>query len=81
MMYLAEITHLAEQGVREVNLLGQNVNAYLGVMEDGDSADFPLLLHYVAAIPGIDRIRFTTSHPLEFSDALIDGICGNTTIS
>ncbi|MCX7086786.1 MAG: tRNA (N6-isopentenyl adenosine(37)-C2)-methylthiotransferase MiaB [Methylococcales bacterium] len=69
---LAEITVLAEQGVREVNLLGQNVNAYLGVMEDGDIADFPLLLHYVAAINGIDRIRFTTSHPLEFSDALID---------
>lgn len=69
---LQEITVLAAQGVREVNLLGQNVNAYRGLMEDGDSADFALLLHYVAAIDGIDRIRFTTSHPVEFTDALID---------
>lgn len=69
---IAEITHLAEQGVREINLLGQNVNAYRGLMDDGDSADFALLLHYVAAIEGIDRIRFTTSHPVEFTDELID---------
>jgi tRNA-2-methylthio-N6-dimethylallyladenosine synthase len=69
---IAEITTLAKQGVREVNLLGQNVNAYRGEMEDGDIADFSLLLHYVAAIDGIDRIRFTTSHPVEFTDSLIE---------
>ncbi len=68
---LAEVAGLAEQGVREVNLLGQNVNAYQGVMEDGELADLALLIEYVAAIDGIDRIRFTTSHPLEFSDRLI----------
>ncbi len=68
---LAEISSLASQGVREVNLLGQNVNAYAGDMADGDTADFALLLHYVAAIDGIDRIRYTTSHPKEFSDSLI----------
>ena len=67
-----EITSLAKQGVREINLLGQNVNAYRGVMEDGDIADFALLLHYVAAIDGIDRLRFTTSHPVEFTDSLIE---------
>ncbi len=69
---IAEITHLAKQGVREINLLGQNVNAYQGSMEDGETADFALLLHYVAAIEGIDRIRFTTSHPVEFTDDLIE---------
>jgi len=69
---ITEITTLAKQGVREVNLLGQNVNAYRGVMEDGDIADFALLLHYVAAVEGIGRIRFTTSHPIEFTDSLID---------
>lgn len=69
---LAEITSLAKQGVREVNLLGQNVNAYRGLMDDGDIADFALLLHYVAAIEGIGRIRFTTSHPVEFTDSLIE---------
>jgi tRNA-2-methylthio-N6-dimethylallyladenosine synthase len=69
---LAEVTALAQQGVREVNLLGQNVNAYRGLMEDGESADLALLIHYVAAVEGIDRIRFTTSHPVEFSDRLID---------
>ena len=67
-----EITVLAGQGVREVNLLGQNVNAYCGEMDDGEIADFALLLHYVAAIEGIDRIRFTTSHPVEFTDDLIE---------
>jgi len=68
---IAEISSLARQGVREVNLLGQNVNAYRGDMSDGDVADFALLLHYVAAVDGIDRIRYTTSHPKEFSDSLI----------
>jgi len=69
---LAEIVQLAAQGVREVNLLGQNVNAYRGRMHDGEVADLALLIRYVAAIEGIDRIRYTTSHPVEFSDALID---------
>ncbi len=68
---LAEIAGLAAQGVREVNLLGQNVNAYRGAMHDGGIADLALLIHYVAAIDGIDRIRFTTSHPQEMSDSLI----------
>ncbi len=69
---LAEIRVLAKQGVREINLLGQNVNAYRGEMEDGEIADFALLLHAVAAIEGIDRLRFTTSHPMEFTDELIE---------
>lgn len=69
---IAEVAALAEQGVREVNLLGQNVNAYRGEMHDGEIADLALLIHYVAAIDGIDRIRFTTSHPVEFSDSLIE---------
>jgi tRNA-2-methylthio-N6-dimethylallyladenosine synthase len=69
---IAEVTALAAQGVREINLLGQNVNAYRGEMDDGDIADFALLLHYVAAVDGIDRIRFTTSHPVEFTDSLIE---------
>ncbi len=68
---LAEVASLAGQGVREVNLLGQNVNAYRGLMDDGSTADLALLIQYVAAIDGIDRIRFTTSHPMEFSDSLI----------
>ncbi len=68
---LAEIVGLAEQGVREVNLLGQNVNAYRGLMDDGEIADLALLIHYVAQIEGIDRIRFTTSHPVEMNDDLI----------
>ena len=68
---IAEIADLAEQGVREVTLLGQNVNAYRGVMFDGDNADLALLIEYVAAIDGIDRIRYTTSHPIELSDSLI----------
>ena len=68
---LAEVSGLAKQGVREINLLGQNVNAYNGVMHDGEEADLALLIHYVAAIDGIDRIRFTTSHPMAFSDSLI----------
>lgn len=68
---IAEVYQLAEQGVREVTLLGQNVNAYLGKMHDGSEADFALLIRYVAEIDGIDRIRYTTSHPLEFTDNLI----------
>ncbi|MCK5898666.1 MAG: tRNA (N6-isopentenyl adenosine(37)-C2)-methylthiotransferase MiaB [Methylococcales bacterium] len=67
-----EIIALAKQGVREINLLGQNVNAYCGEMEDGALASFALLLHCVASIGGIDRLRFTTSHPLEFTDDLIE---------
>jgi len=68
---LAEVATLAEQGVREVNLLGQNVNAYRGLMDDGETADLAILIHYVAAIDGIDRIRYTTSHPVEMNDGLI----------
>jgi tRNA-2-methylthio-N6-dimethylallyladenosine synthase len=73
---IAEVAGLAAQGVREVNLLGQNVNAYRGVMDESvageaEEADLALLINYIAAIEGIDRIRFTTSHPLEFSDRLI----------
>lgn len=69
---MAEILHLAQQGVREVNLLGQNVNAYRGAAADGTVVDLAELITYVAAIDGIDRIRFTTSHPVEFTDALIE---------
>lgn len=69
---LKEVAHLANQGVREVNLLGQNVNAYRGDGLDGNVVDLAELITYVAAIDGIDRIRFTTSHPVEFSDSLID---------
>lgn len=68
---IAEVVRLAEQGVKEVNLLGQNVNSYLGPMHDGAIADLATLIHYVAAIDGIERIHFTTSHPVEFNDALI----------
>ena len=68
---IQEIAQLAEQGVREVNLLGQNVNAYRDPMHDGSIADLATLIYYVDAIEGIDRIRFTTSHPVEFTDSLI----------
>ncbi len=68
---LAEVAHLASQGVREVNLLGQNVNAFRGEMPDGHICDLAELITYVAKIDGIDRIRYTTSHPVEFSDSLI----------
>ena len=68
---IAEVVALAGQGVREIHLLGQNVNAYRGQMHDGEIADLALLIHYVAAVDGVDRIRFTTSHPVEFSDSLI----------
>ena len=69
---LAEVVSLAEQGVREVTLLGQNVNAYRGLRHDGSVADLAELIRYVAEIDGIGRIRFTTSHPVEFTDRLID---------
>ena len=69
---LTEVADLSEQGVKEVILLGQNVNAYRGKMADGAIADFALLLEYVAEIPGIGRIRYTTSHPKEFTQRLID---------
>ncbi|AMP91029.1 tRNA (N6-isopentenyl adenosine(37)-C2)-methylthiotransferase MiaB [Legionella pneumophila] len=69
---LAECYQLATQGVREINLLGQNVNDYRGIMDNGDIADLALLIHYIAAIDGIGRIRFTTSHPLAFSENLIN---------
>jgi tRNA-2-methylthio-N6-dimethylallyladenosine synthase len=70
---LTEVAGLADQGVKEVTLLGQNVNAYRGRMGDGDEiADFALLIEYVAEIPGIERIRYTTSHPNEFTQRLID---------
>ena len=68
---IAEVAALAQQGVREVTLLGQNVNAYRGVMHDGEIADLGLLITWIAAIDGIDRIRYTTSHPLEMNDSLI----------
>jgi len=68
---IAEIAMLAEQGVREITLLGQNVNGYRGTMAGGDFADLALLINYVAAIDGIDRIRYTTSHPVELSESLI----------
>ena len=64
--------HLADQGVREVTLLGQNVNAYRGANHLGEQVDLAELIRYIAAIDGIDRIRYTTSHPVEFSDALIN---------
>ena len=67
-----EVELLADQGVKEVNLLGQNVNSYRGLMDDGEVADLALLISIIAQIEGIDRIRFTTSHPVEFSDRLID---------
>ena len=69
---ISECATLAEKGVREINLLGQNVNAYRGPMHDGTIADLALLIHYVAAIDGVERVRFTTSHPVEFSQNLID---------
>jgi tRNA-2-methylthio-N6-dimethylallyladenosine synthase len=69
---LDEVRQLAAQGVREVTLLGQNVNAYAGAMSDGALVDLATLIHHVAAVPEIERIRFTTSHPLEFTDSLIE---------
>jgi tRNA-2-methylthio-N6-dimethylallyladenosine synthase len=69
---MLEVRSLADQGVREINLLGQNVNAYAGLMEDGTECDLATLLYAVADLDGIERIRFTTSHPVEFTDALIE---------
>ncbi len=69
---IAEAVTLAEQGVREITFLGQNVNDYRGLMDDGNIADLALLIHYTAAIDGIDRLRFTTSHPNAFDDNLIE---------
>ena len=69
---LAEVRALAAQGVAEVTLLGQNVNAYAGPMSDGAVVDLATLIHHVAAVPGVRRVRFTTSHPLHFSDSLIE---------
>jgi tRNA-2-methylthio-N6-dimethylallyladenosine synthase len=69
---LLEATRLAESGVKELTLLGQNVNGYRGEMHDGEMADLALLLHYLAEVPGIELLRFTTSHPIEFSQSLID---------
>ncbi len=69
---LEEVGQLATQGVAEVTLLGQNVNAYSGPMADGARVDLATLIHHVARVPGIERIRFTTSHPLEFNDSLIE---------
>lgn len=69
---LAEAAQLAEHGVKDLTLLGQNVNAYRGVMHDHETADLALLLHYLAEIPGIERLRYMTSHPVEFSQVLID---------
>ncbi len=72
---MAEVVHLARRGVREITFLGQNVNAYRGAIEDGH-ADLAELLRYAAEVPGIERLRFTTSHPVEFSDRLIDAFAG-----
>ena len=69
---LEEVRQLAAQGVGEITLLGQNVNAYAGAMADGARVDLATLIHHVARVPGIERIRFTTSHPLEFNDSLIE---------
>ena len=73
---IAEAVHLADQGVREINLLGQNVNAYRGLSHEGRVVDLALLINYVASIDRIDRVRFTTSHPIEFSTNLIN-VYGN----
>lgn len=69
---LTEIAGLTQQGVKEITLLGQNVNAYRGLMADGEIADFALLLEYVHEMPGVERLRFTTSHPREFTQRIID---------
>ncbi len=70
---MREVMQLARQGVREITFLGQNVNAYRGDI-DGDHADLAELLHYAADVPGIERLRFTTSHPVEFSNSLDRGV-------
>lgn len=77
---LAEVAQLAQQGVREINLLGQNVNAYRGPLHEGGTADLAALIEFVSAVPGIDRIRFTTSHPVEFSPSLIEAYANVPTL-
>jgi tRNA-2-methylthio-N6-dimethylallyladenosine synthase len=69
---IGEVKRLSLQGVRAITLLGQNVNAYAGPMADGTLADLATLIHFVAAVDGVERIRFTTSHPLDFNDSLIE---------
>jgi tRNA-2-methylthio-N6-dimethylallyladenosine synthase len=69
---LTEVAALTDQGVKEITLLGQNVNAYRGAMADGETGDFALLLEYLAEMPGLERLRYTTSHPKEFTQRLID---------
>jgi tRNA-2-methylthio-N6-dimethylallyladenosine synthase len=69
---LSEVAQLVSQGVREITLLGQNVNAYRGTMADGETADFALLIEYIAEFEGVERIRYVTSHPKEFTQRLID---------
>jgi tRNA-2-methylthio-N6-dimethylallyladenosine synthase len=69
---LTEVAALTDQGVKEITLLGQNVNAYRGTMTEGETADFALLLEYLAEMPGLERLRYTTSHPKEFTQRLID---------
>ena len=78
---LDEVRVLARQGVREIILLGQNVNAYAGPMDDGTLADLATLIHFVAAVEGVERIRFTTSHPLEFNDSLIEAYANVPTLN
>jgi tRNA-2-methylthio-N6-dimethylallyladenosine synthase len=78
---LAEVRQLAAQGVVEVTLLGQNVNAYRGAMADGEQVDLATLIHHVARVPGVERIRFTTSHPLEFNDSLIEAFASVGTLA
>lgn len=78
---ITEIVMLAEQGVKEINLLGQNVNDYRGLMHGGEIADLAQLIHYIAAIDGIERIRFTTSHPSAFSDNLIEAFAIETKLA
>jgi tRNA-2-methylthio-N6-dimethylallyladenosine synthase len=78
---LAEVRQLASQGVCEVTLLGQNVNAYAGPMADGVRVDLATLIHHVARISGIERIRFTTSHPLEFNDSLVEAFASVATLA
>lgn len=77
---IAEVAQLAEQGVKEITLLGQNVNAYRGQMADGGVCDLGLLIQFVAQLPGIGRIRFTTSNPLEFDDSLVQAFAETPTL-
>jgi tRNA-2-methylthio-N6-dimethylallyladenosine synthase len=78
---LAEVAQLAARGVKEITLLGQNVNAYAGLMADGTPADLATLIHFVAGVAGVERIRFTTSHPLDFNDSLIEAYANVPTLN